>query len=552
MERIDLAPEVIAELRRCPLDRILDAWDALIDVGGPPVMAALNRQDRFYLLTMTCGRIDAFRPWLYARCREVEAEPDDYLDLWAREHYKSTIITFAGCIQEALVDPEITVGIFSHNAPHAKKFLGQIKVELETNKALQTLHPEVLWADPKADAPKWSLDAGLCLKRESNPKEQTFEAHGLVDGMPTGSHFKLRVYDDVVTKESVGTPEQVKKTTESWSLSDALGAARMAPDGTMLPGRKWHIGTRYSFADSYQAMIEMKALTLRKYAATDNGRRDGKPIFFSPAQWKDKLLNMVPSVLAAQMLQDPAAGNEAMFQKAWLRYTDIRPKTLNIYILVDPANSKKKDSDRTSMAVIGVDAGRSRYLLDGYDHKMNLQERWQSLRELYRVWSNAPGVQMVRVGYERYGMQADLEYFEERMEVEKIHFTVDEVSWTHDDTKSKADRIERLVPDFMQGKFFLIAAQDRGPDGQVVESKNQRRCREAGELYRILRLVMRRDHEGNVYSLNKNFLEQFMVFPFAPKKDLLDACSRLYDMDPQPPVLINERDLEPEVFADGI
>ncbi len=47
--------------------------------------AALGRRDRFYLLSRLLRRPDADRDWLYARCREVEAVPDDYLDLWARE-----------------------------------------------------------------------------------------------------------------------------------------------------------------------------------------------------------------------------------------------------------------------------------------------------------------------------------------------------------------------------------------------------------------------------------------------------------------------------------
>ena len=34
-----------------------------------------------------------------------------------------------------------------------------------------------------------------------------------MDGQPTGRHFSLIIYDDVVVQESVSTPEQIAKTT---------------------------------------------------------------------------------------------------------------------------------------------------------------------------------------------------------------------------------------------------------------------------------------------------------------------------------------------------
>jgi hypothetical protein len=34
--------------------------------------------------------------------------------------------------------------------------------------------------------------------------------------------------------------------------------------------------------------------------------------------------------------------------------------------------------------------------------------------------------------------------------------------------------------------------------------------------------------------------------------DFLDATSRIFDMNPRPPEIYNERDLEPECFADGV
>ena len=60
-----------------------------------------------------------------------------YIDLWARFHYKSSIITFAGVIQEVMCDPEITVAIFSVTRPIAAKFLHQIKEEFEQNLTLK-------------------------------------------------------------------------------------------------------------------------------------------------------------------------------------------------------------------------------------------------------------------------------------------------------------------------------------------------------------------------------------------------------------------------------
>ena len=63
-------------------------------------MRDLCLKDLFFLITVGFKRKDLDKDWLYDRIREIEANPDDYLDLWARDHYKSTCITYAKSIQD--------------------------------------------------------------------------------------------------------------------------------------------------------------------------------------------------------------------------------------------------------------------------------------------------------------------------------------------------------------------------------------------------------------------------------------------------------------------
>jgi predicted phage terminase large subunit-like protein len=450
------------------------------------VKRQLAQSDLFFLLVYVTGRVDLNRDWYFARCREVQAAPNGYLDLWGREHGKSSAITFGLTIQDILNDPEITVGLFSYSRPIAKAFLRQIKTEFETNELLRELFPDILWSSPHRDAPKWSEDDGIIVRRKSNPKESTVEAWGLVDSTPVSKHFRLMVYDDVVTGESVSTPEMIAKVTTAWERSLALST-----EG----GAVRYIGTRWHYADTYRTILERGAAIERRHPATVDGTASGEPVLFSRERLAEIRQRMGPYTFAAQFLLDPAAERDQAFHDDWLRYFDPDEgdtDEMRKYILVDPASSKKKGSDYTVMVVIGLGSDQNYYLLDAVRDRLNLTERCAALFRLHRKWRPE------RVGFERYGMLSDIEYIQEKQRFDNYRFDIVELGGK----LSKEDRIRRLIPIFESGRFYLPTS-----------------------LWRVTL-------EGRREDLVTTFVEQeYKPFPVAVHDDFFDAISRICDAE---------------------
>jgi len=447
----------------------------------------LCKTDLFFLLTVAFKRKDADRDWLYDRCREVQENPDGQLDLWARDHYKSTIITFSKTIQDILVNPEETIGIFSHTRPIAKGFLEQIKREFENNDYLKKLFPEILYHKPESESPKWSLDSGIIVKRKTNPKEATVEAWGLVDGQPTSKHYSIQVYDDVVTRESVTTPDQISKTTSAWELSQNLGSGERT--------KRRYIGTRYHIHDTYRTIIDRGSANPRVKPATHNGKSppEGIPVFLSENLLMQKRRDMGPYTFGTQMLQDPVADKAMSFKEEWLKYYDSLGDTSkwNKYIIIDPASAKKATSDYTVMEVIGLAPDNNYYLIDAVRDRMNLTQRANKLFELHKLH------QPKEVGYEKYGMQADIEHVQYLMEQKNYRFNIVELGGSI----PKEDRIKKMIPVYEQKRFYMPK-----------------------------RLIFV-DCEGVTRDYVQIFItDEYLAFPVSVHDDMLDCRARIMDV----------------------
>lgn len=472
----------------------------------------LGETDLFFLLTNVLNRKDVMREWLFDRCREVQIDPDDRLDLWAREHYKSTIINFGLNIFDIINDPEITIGIFSFSKGIARDFLSQIKTEMEMNPDLHLLWPDIFWADPKRESPRWSIDGGICVKRLQNPKESTVEGHGLVDGMPTSKHFKKMVYDDVVTLDGVNTPDLIQKTTTAFQMSDNLGS-----EG----GRKCYIGTRYHLFDTYSVMIEAGIATPRIRAATDDGTMFGKPVLLSQETLDKKRTTQGIYVFSSQQLLNPVADAAMGFKMEWLVKGDTdyeaAMQSLWRFIIVDPSSGRErkvagkkkagsKDNDYTTFWVIGYGADGFYRVLDIRRDRMSLTTRCDTLMELHKQWK--PGL----VAYEEYGMQADIEHIQYVQQQKLYKFDITPLGGQ----MRKELRILRLVPMFESGYKSIADGGDSVAKSRII----------------IPTSCLRKDHTGQMRDLVKDFIEQeYVAFPVLKHDDMLDGLARIVDLE---------------------
>lgn len=470
-------------------------------------LRALYRTDLYALLRYGLRRADADHPWIFERCREVQRDMNGVLDLWAREHYKSTVITFAGSIfriirshgDEAPDDREVTIGIFSHTKPIAKGFLRQIKYELETNEHLQMVFDDVFWANPRKEAAKWTEDEGITVKRRGNPKEATIEAHGMVDGQPTSKHFVHRMYDDVVVPESVTTPDMMAKTTAAFEMSDNLGTE----GGTFAMA-----GTRYHFADTYGALIKRGAVQVRTHPCTKDGTDNFEPdncVLMKSETLADKRIKQGPYTFGTQMLLNPKGDDSQTFRREWVRWAEAPTRNgLNVYIVVDPANEKRKSNDYTCMWVIGLDGNKNYIVLDVIRDRLNLTERTRRLFDLHREWKP------LLVGYEKYGKDADIQHIEHVQNETNYRFPIIELGGA----TPKPDRIRRLIPIFESGRMFM----------------------RQHKAYTTT--------EGKTLNLIETFIEEeYTAFPVMSHDDMLDCLARI--VDPEFPVTWPEGDVLP-------
>jgi phage terminase large subunit-like protein len=438
-----------------------------------------GKNDLFFLMYFILDIRPINHSWMVPKIYEIQDCHDRTLDLWSRELFKSTIMTFALPIWELIQNPEERIVIFSNTRDLAKDFLRKIKLALQNTQLLIKTYPTIFYANPEKESPKWSENDGLLIKRKGNFTEMSLEAWGVTENMPTGRHFTIRNYDDLVTWDSTRTGEQINKTLNGFQLSHALGVTE---GGTVRI-----IGTRYDYNDLYSGLIKSGDWKVRLY------RGDIQPSFWTEEQIQQKRVDYGVYNFSTQISLDPVSEDEQKFLMSWIKYHDGMYPETNDYIVVDPAGEKKDKSSFTVMWVVGFDGYKRAYVKDCVRDKLNLHERWVALRNLI---SKYPKV--LRVGYEKYSMQADIGYIKEKQIEDKVFFDIQPLGGGI----KKDDRIRGLIPLFEQGRILLPKE------------------------------IRYTDAEGKNRNMIDEFLnDEYAHFPNISTKDMMDCLARITDMN---------------------
>lgn len=475
--------EILADLSLMRVSKY-EAWKLVI--------RELCEED-FLLFCLLILDLPVNDPFLIARCYEVQDHEDENgMYLWARDHWKSTLITYARTLWRFTSIYGNRVALFSNSLKLAKPRFKQIKNVMESNPLLHELWPDIFYKNPEKEAVTWSIDDGLFLKGNSMPWP-SLGCFGLVDSMPTGGHYNEKIIDDLVDLKNIGTTFMMEKVKEAYGMADNLGSG----DSTI----ETVIGTRYKFGDLYEHIMALGqhrvSIIGGEVDNSGNSLYGGIPVLLSKEALDIKKIKQ-RHLYHAQILQQPLQQGAAIFKADDLRFYDNEPAIGRYYVVADPASDPelavKADSlDHTVMWLVKACAGKRLYIIDMIRDRIGIKDKWNNLKDWH---SRYP---IVDTGYEEFATQKDREYFNQKMEDERFYFKITPLK---NNRGSKPERIGILSEYFSDGRIYLP------------------------------RNIMRLTKNRGVVDLISEFInDEFMKYPMSQYDDMLDALAKVSEMN---------------------
>lgn len=327
----------------------------------------------------------------------ITAYDADTLILVPRNHLKTTIAGVAYHTWRLFKNPNDRIVSFSDVLDMSKKFLSEVKENIERNKRLQLIAPNLKpQISPSQNRnQKWGATE-IIVERDMINKDPSIVA-GSTEQVLTGGHANLIDFDDIVTDRNMSKRDMTMKDIFQWHQSVTNIVDREF--------RQKYKGTRYHDNDLYGYLIEEGLVTVYVRSAVE----EGEYIWNDPgnvARVKMMRKKLTPQNFSCQYMNDPLVEGEenfpfvARYDNERLRFefvpdppeNDIELhrkflSTLDIHIMIDIARTKTNRSDYTVIMVGGCNNAGRLFILDYLRKRMLGPEIEVTVVEWFEAWN---------------------------------------------------------------------------------------------------------------------------------------------------------------------
>ena len=309
------------------------------------------------------GRRKRVDPTLHRWLARILQGSMDKMVLIPRLHLKTTWVKLR-IAQLILGNPNVRILLASTTTNLVADELNDI-VRMLMNPTVMRLFPNVV-PSPGKRYSNWEkkTEDELTIRRDPEigkpPQEPQIRAVGMETRI-TGQHFDYGFLDDIIDRNTVTTPEQMRKVEDWWGYYQSI---------IELDAETCITGTFYHPNDLYHKIWnerQVPNIYIRK--AIENG----KPLYKSWFTLKD--LDKIKKrqgtqIFNSQYMLDPYPDEEKMFPPPQPTFVELPPGDYRYYIAVDPAATTNAWSDESGVVVGAVNKYNQLFIVEAIGVKM--------------------------------------------------------------------------------------------------------------------------------------------------------------------------------------
>jgi predicted phage terminase large subunit-like protein len=294
------------------------------------------------------------------------------LMLWPRGHFKTTILTISHSIQWIINYPDVRILISTAIGEQATRMLSEMKEHFQFNERFYQLFPE--FCPPRKNVMEFGNQESFTIPNRQRKwmKEPTVSVSS-VGKVISSYHYEVEKFSDMVDKENVKTPNQIKEVIDHIKFCDPLLERSPLP-----PHHGWKDieGTRYATGDAYGDIIRQEESAKKKTwfisvkSADPKDTPDSVPLWPTrfPLEELKRIEENDPTQYSSQYRQMPVAESSQLaaredivfFPRRALDGVPLRKHTtIDLHGMED-----NKRNDYTVLTTCGFDRDGRVYVLD--------------------------------------------------------------------------------------------------------------------------------------------------------------------------------------------